>query len=147
MFDGLSLIDTADSAVVNWYVIYMDRQWDRWWTRHLKPGFQHCFLAKSVPYGPTLRDQMWVVVDPCGPFTHADVVFDPTPLWVTDPKLTYQRVTASRPYKDIREHWAMGPPSCVETVKAFLGIGKFWLRTPWQLYQYIQDRGGVIVSR
>lgn len=140
----LSLLDTADRATVQWHVVYCNRTWDHWWTRRLKPGFQHVFLAKPIPYGPELRDVMWLKVDPCAPFTYADVHFEPTPPWVQDHSMTVQRVTAARPLHKVRQAFAFGPPTCVESAKAYLGINRFWLRTPWQLYQYLAARDGVI---
>lgn len=142
----LSLLDVAGLDTADWHVIYMNRAQDYWWAHHLKDGFQHVWLAKPVQYGPLLSDQMWLRIDPCLPFIHADVFFHAEAPWVHDHSMTVQRVTCARP-ATVREWFALGPPSCVEIAKAFLGINKFWLRTPWQLYQYIHARGGVIVSR
>lgn len=142
----ISLLDVADCSTADWHVVYMTREQDHWWARHLKPGFQHCWLARPVSYGPNVSDIFWVRVDPCLPFVHTDVQFHAEPPWVRDHSMTVQRVACAHPLK-VREWFAFGPPSCVEIVKAFLGINKFWLRTPWQLYQYINARGGVIVSR
>lgn len=142
----LSLLDVGGLETANWHVIYMDRAQDHWWIKRLKTGFQHCWLARPVQYGPGLRDVLWLRVDPLLPFIHADVQFHPEPPWTHDKGMTVQRVTCAHP-RVVRDWFAFGPPSCVETVKAFLGINKFWVRTPWQLYQFIRDRGGVIVSR
>jgi hypothetical protein len=49
----------------------------------------------------------------------------------------------SKAYK-VREWFSFGPPSCVETCKNALGINSFWTRTPFQLYQYIKRRGGIL---
>lgn len=141
----LSLLDVGGLDTADWHVIYMDRDMPYWWARRLKPGFQHVWLAKPVQYGPLVSDVLWMRVDPCMPFIHADVQFHAQPPWVLDTSMTVQRVTCARP-QTIREWFALGPPSCVETVKAFLGINAFFVRTPWQLYQYIHKRDGVIVS-
>lgn len=141
---NLSLLDVAGLDTANWHVIYMNRGLDQWWAKPLKDGFQHCWLAKRLQYGPLPTDVVWIRVDPCLPFIHADVFLEAQPPWVQDQTLTVQRVTCARPAKKVREWFALGPPSCVETVKAFLGINKFWVRTPWQLYQFIRDRGGVL---
>lgn len=142
----LSLLDVGALDTANWHVIYMNRAVDYWWARRLKDGFQHCWLAKPVSYGPELTDVMWLRIDPCLPFVHADVFFQAQPPWVLDHSMTVQRVSCARPMT-VRDWFSVGPPSCVEIAKAFLGIRKFWLRTPWQLYQFIRERGGVIVSR
>lgn len=141
-----SLLDVGGLDTADWHVIYMNRAQDYWWAKRLKDGFQHVWLAKPISYGPQVSDTMWLRVDPCMPFTHADVQFHPQPPWVHDHSMTVQRVTCARP-PTVRDWFSVGPATCVETVKAFLGINAFFVRTPWQLHQYIQNRGGVIVSR
>lgn len=142
----LSLLDVAGKLTIDWYVVYHSRQQDNWWSRRLKAGFQHCWLVKSVQYGPQPSDILWVHVDPSLPFISVEVDFYPEPPWVRDHSMTVQRVIgAHRP--TVREWFSIGPPSCVEIAKACLGISAFFVRTPWQLYQHIQKRGGVIVSR
>jgi len=71
---------------------------------------------------------------------------DPRPPWVKCPDSAIQKVTASRRLFSIRSKFEMGPFTCVDTAKAVLGIRAFWVRTPWQLYRYIQKRSGVIIS-
>lgn len=143
---SLSLLDVAGLDTADWHVIYMNRAQDYWWAKKLKDGFQHVWLAKPVQYGPLVSDRLWLRIDPCLAFVHADVQFHAEPPWVRDHSMTVQRVTCARPMT-VRDWFAIGPPSCVEHVKAFLGFRSLWVRTPWQLYQYIQKRGGVIVSR
>jgi hypothetical protein len=69
---------------------------------------------------------------------------DTTPPWLRFPDATVQRVQVFSTAYKVREWFSIGPPSCVETIKNALGIRSFWLRTPRQLYQHIQRRGGVI---
>ena len=141
---GLSLLDTADSAIRRWFVVYHDRNYRclRW----LKPGFRHVELVRPVYYGPALSDVMWVGVFPRLETLDADVTFDSTPPWVRCPESAIQHVRVSRPLERPRERFHVGPITCVEIAKYVLGISSFWVRTPWQLHQFIQRRGGVITG-
>ena len=143
----MSLLDTAGMKTRNWFVVYHHRIPFFRFTKWLKPGFRHVELARPVQYGPGLSDVFWLHVLPTFEMLDAEVSLDPTPPWVRCPQATIQHVTASRPLGNVRQWFHIGPVSCVEIVKNALGINAFWVRTPWQLYQYINRRGGVIISR
>lgn len=142
----LSLLDTAGAKIRDWYVCYFPRTPYFKFAHALKQGFRHVELARPVRYGPELSDTVWLHVIPTFETLDAEVSLDPTPPWVRCPEATIQRVRATRRTGAVRSWWDMGPPTCVETVKAALGINAFFVRTPWQLYKYIDQRGGVIRS-
>lgn len=139
-----SLLDTGGYRVVDWYVVYRERPAFRWWTKLMPHGFRHVELWRRAPYGPALSDAQWLVLYPCFEFLEADIVNDPTPPWVRDPTCTVQKVTATRRLTTVRDWFHMGPMTCVEYVKAALGIRAFFIRTPHQLYKYIQARDNYI---
>lgn len=139
-----SLLDTADCLVAEWFVVYHYRDWTRWFFRGLKRGFQHVELTKRIAYGPDVNDVVWLNVLPQFEMLDVELSMDPTPPWTRCPQSTVQKVTAIRPRGKVRQWFHIGPVSCVETVKNALGINKFWVRTPWQLYKYIAARNGVI---
>lgn len=147
MKQDLSLLDTVDARTADWYVAYHDRQVQFRFMKWLKPGFRHCELTRPVRYGPNLSDVLWLSVLPAAEMLDAEIGFDARPPWVRCPHSTFQRVRAVRPFYSMRQWWHFGPISCVEIVKMALGINAFWVRTPWQLHQYINRRGGVIISR
>lgn len=90
---------------------------------------------------------MWLHILPTFEMLDAEVALDPTPPWTRCPESTVVKVTASRPLGHVRQWFHLGPMSCVEIVKNALGINAFWVRTPYQLYRYINRRNGVITSR
>ncbi len=143
---GLSLLDTADKRIAEWYLVYHHREPYYWPARFLKPGFRHVELCRPIQYGPGLNDVMWLNVLPNYEMLSVDVDMDSRPPWVKCPASTIQRVTAARSVPSMRTWCLVGLPSCVEVAKHCLGINSFWLRTPWQLYKYIDRRGGVIIS-
>ena len=148
--EHLSLLDSAGMKTREWYVCYFDRDVSQphyRMLRHLKPGFRHVELARPVQYGPAVSDVVWLLVLPALEMLDLECCLNPAPPWVRVPGATIQKVTASRPVGSMRSWFEIGPPSCVEVAKAALGINAFWVRTPWQLYQFINRRGGVINSR
>lgn len=134
---------------MTWYVVYYKRP-DvlNWWSKHLAPGFRHVELWRPTQFGPTSEDVFWTVVRPTFEFLEAETTLDPTPPWVKYPDVTTsQLVTATRRENSIRDYFFAGPQTCVEYVKAALGIRNFWIRTPYQLYKFIAARDCVITNR
>jgi hypothetical protein len=142
----LSLLDTAGCKVREWYVAYFHREAYYWFTKYLKPGFRHVELVRPWQYGPKPTDVLWLQLFPTFETLDVDLCTDPRPPWVRFPSVMVQKVTTVRPLNSVRSWFDIGPPSCVEVAKAALGINAFWVRTPWQLFKYIQKRNGVICS-
>ena len=147
MSADLSLLDTPGYKVREWYVVYHKRDFHHWWGRFLKPEFRHVELARPLQYGPAVSDVLWLQVLPTYEMLDAEICTDSRPPWVRCPGAIVQKVTAARLLDTLRSWWDMGPPTCVEIVKAALGIRAFWVRTPYQLYKYINRRNGVIISK
>ena len=142
-----SLLDTVGTKVRDWFVIYHHREAHYWFTNYLKPGFRHVELARPLQYGPGVNDVLWQHVLPMFEMLDIEVSTDPRPPWVKCPQATIQKVTAIAPLLHVRSWFDAGPPTCVEVVKAALGIRAFFVRTPWQLYNYIRKRDGTIDGR
>lgn len=141
---SLSLLDTSGKRVIEWYVVYFARTPFFFWTEWLQQGFRHAELWRPYQAGPGLNDQIWLRLKPTFEVLESFIDLDTTPPWLRFSDATVQRVQVlSTPYK-VREWFSFGPPSCVETIKNALGIKAFFLRTPRQLYEYINRRGGVI---
>jgi hypothetical protein len=145
--EQLSLLDTAGMKVRDWYLVYHPRvPWFKW-MRHLKQGFRHVELARPVRYGPGFNEVVWLHVLPTIETLDAEIAFDSTPPWERCPNSVVQRVRVSRPEGRIYKWFHFGPVSCVEIAKYALGINSWRIWTPWQLYNFIQRRGGVIVGK
>jgi hypothetical protein len=140
-----SLLDAADGKRwVDWFVVYYPRTPYFFWTEWMKQGFRHCDLWRPYYFGDKMTDVVWLRLKPTFEALESFIEFDPTPPWIKHPGATVQRVQVAIKAFKMREWFAFGPPSCVETCKNALGIRSFRTRTPWQLYQYIKRRGGVI---
>lgn len=144
---SLSLLDTAGAKVRDWYCVYHHREAHYWFTKYLKPGFRHVELARPIYYGPRVDDVAWLHVLPMFEMLDVELNTDPRPPWVKCPQATVQKVTAVAPLMSVRSWFDAGPNTCVEIVKMALGIRAFFVRTPWQLHEYIAEREGIIDGR
>lgn len=143
----VSLAETAGMKVREWYVTYHDRPpAEHWIYRPLKPGFRHVELARPIYYGDGPNDVGWLLLLPTYEMLEVELCADPRPPWVRAPNATVQKVTAMRPLYSVRSWWDIGPTTCVEVAKMALGIRDFFVRTPWQLYNYIQRRDCIVRS-
>lgn len=140
--EKVSLLDMQGRSATRWYAVYMNRENPRWWNFFLKKGFQHIELWRPVQYGPESRDLFWMVIDPGLEYLEAEIHFDPTPPWRRSNEYTVQHVMGLCRVKKVRDWFHLGPVTCVEMAKMCIGVRSFWVRTPWQLYKYIDRRGG-----
>ena len=141
----LSLLDVGPGErIIEWWALFYPRQPHFWWARWLKQGFRHCELMRPHYYGPELKDVLWLVLRPHLELLENHIEFDPTPPWIKYPGVTIVKVQLiMKPWK-VRQWFFVGPFSCVEICKAALGINKFWMRTPRQLYKYLIRHNGVL---
>jgi len=128
----ISLLDTADNWVADWHLVFRDLpDWRSrsWFWRMLRPGFQHVELWRC-------DRGIWIRIDPCFELTEAHALEAP-PIEMIDPALnpTVLHVRRLVPKKGLREPFFVGPRTCVEITKAFIGLRAPFVRTPWQLYK------------
>lgn len=142
-----SLLDLAEAKTATWYLVYHHRDPHYWFTRYLKPSFRHVELTKPVFFGSGPNDVVWVNVLPMFEMMDVQIDTDPRPPWVKCPSSQVQKVTTIQPFYRVRSWFDAGPSTCVEVAKTALGIRAFFVRTPWQLFKYIQHRNGVIDGR
>lgn len=96
---------------------------DRWFRLKwfLKPGFSHCFIAMTV------GDQE-VLINPSSHYTYigeSEGVYEGE----------YLDVEVDEPIREPRTIWEVN--TCVTIVKGFLGIRRYTIFTPYQLYRYL----------
>lgn len=103
-------------------------QTDMWWLKCLKPGYRHCYVLIN-------DGEHWLSVDPLS--CHTEIIvhhiapdFD-LPDWLR--ARNFKVVPATMTPQTSPAPWMVY--SCVEAVKRILGLHKFWIITPWQLYK------------
>ena len=122
----MSLFDYAGYSPTTWILIFCEPGKFRWWDYFFKAGFRHVYAVKFV-------GQYCLTFNPHLAFT--DIEFDfAEPELMVPPGATVLEVTAWRRIGRVRSAFYIGPPTCVESVKALLGIRSFMTWTPWQLY-------------
>lgn len=129
--------DPAKISRTRWYVIFDDSSRVCWWDRlfRTRPGFRHVYAIRWDGFN-------WLLFNPDADFTEVAIMAagaqDAIGSLVSDTATVFE-VTANRMRGKIRGRWWMGPMTCVEQIKAVLGVhaGRVW--TPWQLYQYLTE--------
>lgn len=86
----------------------------------LKRGFRHCAVLISI-------DGYNVLIDNMSHKCQFDIIDDEITL--TNIKVFPSRIIFNN---------SLLPITCVSVVKNFLGIRKWWIQTPWQLYRYLK---------
>lgn len=131
-----TLEELLDRDQVEWWLLYRDVS-SGWWWNWLKPGYQHVQAIQRIgPY--------WLRVDPHLEFTDIDLVRSDAPPHQLVQGCIVQRVVALRRLQRMRVPLILAPATCVEMVKELLGIRAWWMLTPWQLFTYVNRRGGVL---
>lgn len=126
-----SLLASAYRFPCEWWLVYLDTERRHWWNRFLQPGFQHVIALK--------RDgRIWIAMRWHAEFLDVDVIRSDNTPWAMFPKAHIQRVVSLRKEGSIRSPAFVGPITCVEFVKALLGIRAFWIRTPYQLFKHCE---------
>lgn len=122
---------TADYEKQRAWVVFSGKA-DLPWLRFLKPGFRHCFVL--------LHDGLhWFSCDPMLNRTeirvhrHVPADYD-LPSWLAGRGLTVVPARMERAHKSPAP-WMFY--SCVEAVKRVLGLRRFFIFTPWQLYRHL----------
>lgn len=137
----ISLLDMADRHWSTWYVVYLETETPRFWKPFLKKGFYHVQLWRPERFGDRPSDIFWVVVDPGIERASNNIVFDHIPPWQKGIPCKVQFVRCATSANRVRDWFHIGPVTCVDIAKAFLGIRTTFVRTPWQLYKHIRAKG------
>ena len=142
MSEDIALIDLAYQHPVDVWVVFMNidngntsiPRSSLW--RLLKLGFQHVEIWKRM------STDFWIRCDPS--VEVVDVQVYSRPPWQVlerlDPTVIRVRRVVAKGYWRVR--FQVGPVSCVELAKAFLGVSRFFVRTPWQLYNFLRKENG-----
>ncbi len=135
-----SLVDTSYQHCVDIWAVFLDMDKNRlpaarsrFWS-FLEPGFQHVECWKFVAPGAWLRFDTSIELTMPEVYAH--------PPWQLQARLnpTCIRIQRLVPKGEWRERFYMGPMTCVESAKAFLGVSGFFIRTPWQLFKHLRKQ-------
>jgi hypothetical protein len=116
-----SCADEDKDKSVRVRVYYTHSDGDFLLKQYLKRGFSHCFLEING-----------MIIDPR--FYYADI-FESMGVYAHH---TYQDVDIVRQETVRRTIWQ--PFTCVSMIKAFMGINKWYILTPYQLWSYLDGQ-------
>jgi hypothetical protein len=121
---------------VDWFVIFpAPRQPPRWWQRALHPAYRHCLALRAD------GDDRSLVIDHIAAGLQVDTVYLPAPQLLAQMQTALTAaVLLVPPGQAQRARPCLLRPSmsCVEVVKAALGIAAPWVITPRQLAQHLR---------
>jgi hypothetical protein len=109
------------------YFTYTDRPY--WWTRFLKKGFSHVFVLIPQHEGYLFIESTLSSIDVKYLTEHSKL---PKSL---DKSSVVVKYCTEIDY-NLTSSW-LRPCTCVEVVKRIIGLDKWWIFTPYQLYRYI----------
>lgn len=121
------------SSPTRWYVVFTSADRWRWWDVTTRRGFSHVYALRWDGWN-------WILFNPHAGYTDVEIVAgaDEKALHLlVDPGATVLEVQAFRRQDQLRGRWWAGPMTCVEQVKALLGLPVGWIFTPWQLYRHL----------
>jgi hypothetical protein len=123
---------------LSYYVVCFTAQAaPRWWTKILHPKALHVFALKWT-------GKHWVMVHPRIAYTEVQVLDykNESDLPTIVSKMEIEgalRIDFDHLDTDcIRVPWLFTPWTCVEQVKALIGVRSFWVLTPRQLWRYLK---------
>lgn len=132
-----SLLDVpAGQMPVRAWLVFTSGERNHWWHWFLDPRFHHV-------YALLLRRGTWIRFDAALDGTNVDVIDAPVYAMAQDlvePGAIVLEVKRTRQTERMRAPWVVGPLTCVEAIKALLGIRRFFVWTPRQLYRHIGGR-------
>ena len=127
------------SDATRWYIVFCEVTARHWWDWVFRTpvGFSHCYALRWDGWN-------WIEYNPRAAYT--DVAILPATSenalhTLVVAGATVVEVQAFRQSTGIRGRWWNGPMTCVEQIKALLGMRvglKIW--TPWQLYRHLEEQ-------
>ncbi len=142
----LSILDTMEKGKESAIICYglSDRKNMHWYQKYMKEGFEHCFILYWDGF-------MWYRLEKLYGYhmvksiLHLDgYILHEENIKSYFESLGYvcQNVDLSMRQESLRCKQVITFYNCVEYVKDFLGIGKWNLFTPYQLFKYVEKRNG-----
>ena len=125
-------MDLTPKQTSEYYIVFGKSKLNHWVMKLLDAHFQHCYAVKLSP-GKTF----WIIVDPKRGFT--DIFLQPVDKYPTIRALvgSDKTVLNVKAYLTEAKRDRFCVFNCVEVVKSLIGLNKFFIFTPKQLYKYL----------
>lgn len=123
----------SEEDFIEWYIVFSEAKYDHWVFRFIDKKMGHVYAVKD------LNDYQWLVVQPRVSFTEVKVLIKtqyPTIRTIAD---IDDKIIKVRSKVKTHLRGALNWFSCVEQVKALIGVKSFWTITPKQLYRGLME--------
>ena len=112
-----------------YYVIFKETGVVTWFSRFMHPYFRHVLVAMKSDYG-----HLWIIIDSKGGniMTYTECICPIRELYPDDVIMEFRSIVHDR------IQFTPCFPTCVTFIKIILGIRKWNIFTPYQLYKYIK---------
>jgi hypothetical protein len=138
------VIETESHYLSEWTLVFRNvdptKMTSPLW-RLLRPGFQHVECWRE-------DRGVWIQLDP-GFELVSTAVHEHAPEqleWLPWAKPTFFKVMFPAPKHRLRAPFFVGPLTCVEYVKAAIGVPGAFVRTPYQLFKKVQQWPAAVVA-
>jgi hypothetical protein len=129
-----SLVDTWDKSYTEWFIVFEHGDMPYWWAKYLQSGFRHCWALRWDGFN-------WIAYHP--KLGHTDIEILPygsyEDIEIISKANNISAIIRAKVWRDslqIRAPWPT-VSTCVEQIKAILGVRKWFLFTPFALFNYL----------
>lgn len=139
---SLSLLDTVDEPIA--LVCYTNSDNRHWFQLGMKDGFEHCFIVYWNGY-------MWLRLEKLFGYHYAEPILHLDGYILNNENIksyfeskgyVCQTVDLSKRSDKLRCKHVFTLYNCVEYIKDFLGVSAWYVKTPYQLYKWIDKHYG-----
>lgn len=132
--------ELSASSPTCWWLVFCEGRSRHWWDRVFRtpPGFSHVYALRWDGWN-------WILFNPHAAFTEIEIMpySRASDLrCMIGPDATALEIETFRRIDGIRGRWWAGPMTCVEQIKALLGLPVDRIWTPWQLFRYLEHANG-----
>jgi len=130
-----SLVDEAKYSKTDWFIVFEEGDMPWFWTKFLKKGIKHCYAIRFdgfnwVAFYPSMGHTDVEIL----PFGHLDTIQnvsqDTNRSVIIHAKVRRNSIRIRAPWPTVF--------TCVEQIKALLGIRCWYVFTAWQLFKYLR---------
>ena len=119
----------ASEIPEEWYLVFSKAKYDHWIWRFVDRDMGHVYAVKE------LNDYQWLVVQPRVNIVQVKVLLKCQYPVIRSIAATEDTVLKVSAYPNIEPRGCLNWFTCVEQIKALLGIRSLWTLTPKQLYK------------
>lgn len=116
-----------------WYVVFTEAKYCHWIWRFVDRSMGHVYAVKE------LNDYQWLVVQPRVNIVQMKILLKCQYPVIGAITAKEDKVLKVRAFPGVEPRGTLNWFTCVEMIKALIGVKSFWTITPKQLYRGLQE--------